>query len=143
MKGLNSGEMNQPNSEVARDMAFGQLLMITSTPDADMKQDVDYTIGTLNISYRRRKPSIKKYGEISIRNDRVSGAKTQRQKILDGECKSPLFVFEFPDAWVVCTRADILVCLRADKGYVKANNDGQTSAYYISIEKIAHLLIDK
>lgn len=131
------------NSQVKKDMVFGQPMMIVSTPDADIKGDVDYTIGTLHIAYRTRRCRKDKWGEISIRNSRVSGAKTEKQKILDGECESRLFVFEFTDAWVLCIYPDILSCVKRDIGYIKPNNDGTTSAYYIAIKDIPHATIKK
>lgn len=135
--------MNQTNSKLQEDMRYGQRVMIVTTPDADMKGNVDCTIGVLNIAYRRRRFKMNKYSEISIRNNRASGAKTERQKILDGECKSQLFIFEFLDGWVVCTYSDVLQALRLDIGYVKPNNDGITSAYYIPFKKIKHLMTEK
>jgi len=124
-------------------MRYGQRVMIVTTPDADIKYNQDYIIGQLGIAYRRRRFKVGKYNEVSIRNSRASGAKTERQKILDGECKSQLFIWEFADAWVICILSDILEALQQDIGYVKENNGGITSAYYISIRKINHLLITK
>jgi len=136
-------EMKSANFKVQEDMNYGQLVMIVSTPDADMKGNQDYIIGQLGITYRRRRFKVGKYNEISIRNSRASGAKTERQKILDGECKSQLFIWEFADVWVICILSDILEALQQDIGYVKENKDGITSAYYISIRKVNHLLITK
>jgi len=133
--------MNLINSQLNKDMAFGQRVMLTSMPNDDMKANIDYVIGTLNIAYRRRRLKMNKYGEVSIRNSRASGAKTEKQKILDGECQSQLFIFEFSDGWVICTLAVILDCLQKDKGYTKLNNDGITSAYYIPIKNIPCLII--
>ena len=135
--------MNPTDSSLAKDMRFGQRVMITSTPDADMKENRDYVIGSLGIAYRRRRFKVSRYGEISIRNSRASGAKTERAKILDGECRSELFIWEFEDAYVLCKLEDVLSALRSDVGYAKDNNDGTTSAYYIPITKVHHLLIPR
>lgn len=110
-------------------MKYGQRVMIVATPDADMKQNKDYIIGGLGIAYRRRRFT--------------SGAKTERQKILDGECRAKLFIWEFEDAWVVCTLGDVTAALKSNAGYAKLNNDGITSAYYIAISKIQHLTVTK
>ena len=136
-------EMKPTNSKLAEDMAYGQRVMFTTTPDADRKENKDYIIGELGIAFRRRRFSINKYGEISIRNDRKSGAKTERQKILDGECKSQLFIWEFTDAYVICVLPDIYLALASNAGYAKNNNDKITSAYYISINKVKHLVVFK
>ena len=143
MTDFSNTETNLINSKLQSDMEYGQRVMIVTTPDADIKNDIDYTIGALNIAYRRRRFKMSKYGEISIRNSRTSGAKTERQKILDGECKSSLFIFEFLDGWVICNIATILHCLKTGQGYVKSNNDGITSAYYIPIKNISCLIICK
>ena len=137
-------EMRQINSKLEEDMRFGQRMMLVSTPDADMKENKDYILeGGLGIAYRHRRFSVGKYGEISIRYQRKSGAKTEYQKILDGECKSHLFIWEFTDSWVICNLSNILDCLKLGVGYVKENNDGITSAYYINISQIRHWLIKK
>ena len=136
-------EMKPINSKLKEDMRYGQRLMLVSTPDADMKENKDFIIGKLGIAYRHRRFKLNKWGEISIRHKRASGAKTEYQKILDGECKAQLFIFEFLDAWVVCTFDDILDCLKTNKGYIKVNNDGITSAYYISIKDICCFIIQK
>ena len=140
---MNNTVMKQTNSKLQEDMNYGQPMMIVITPDADMKENKDYIIGDLGIAYRRRRFKVNKYGEISIRNSRSSGTKTERQKMLDGECKSKIFVFEFLDAWIICTFTDIYDCLRMNKGYAKSNNDGTTSAYYIKLKDIKHFLIWK
>ncbi len=124
-------------------MNFGQRAMIVTTPDADMKENKDFMIGGLGIAWRHRRFKVSKYSEISIRYRRTSGAKTEYQKILDGESKSHLFVFEFQDAWVICSYPAVLKALRESKGYEQKNNDGVTSAYYISLEDIPHLLFWK
>lgn len=137
-------EMRQTNSKIAQDMAYGQRVMIITTPDADMKENTDLSYGGFCIAWRRRKPMVTKYGELSIRYERRNGIKTEFQKILDGESKAHLFVFEFPDAWVMCSGITILKALQDDIGYVgEWNHDGTTRAYYIPINKIAHVMIKK
>lgn len=136
-------ETKPTNSKLQEDMAYGQVSMIVSTPDADMQQNKDYFIGKLGIAYRRRRFRVDRWGEISIRNSRASGTKTERQKILDGECKSQLFIWEFTDAYIVCTLTDVFAALRDGAGYVKVNNDGITSAYYISLSKIKHIRLKR
>ena len=138
MKDLKPMEMKQINSK----QPFGQHVMIVTTPDADMKDGIDYTIGNLNIAYRTRRPKMKDWGEISIRNSVISGRKTERAKIEAGECKSPLFVFEFSDGYVVCPLEEILRCLKNKIGYVKENHDGST-AYYIKFKDIHCFVINK
>lgn len=142
------GNVNIPCSlsrrdEIKHDMEFGQPSMITTTPDQDMKSNIDCFMLGIPVASRRRRFPLSKYGEISIRNNRENGAKTERQKILDGECKAKLFIWEFTDCWVIIGYETILAALKNDIGYAKCNNDKETSAYYINALKIEHLLIPK
>lgn len=144
MRDLSSMETRRPSSNLDRDMAFGQRMMLVTTPDADVKEDRDFILESgFSIAYRRRRFPLDRYGEVSIRNSRASGAKTERQKLLDGECKAHLFVWEFTDGWIVCQTSDVLEALRANAGYVQQNNDGVTSAYYIPFRNIPHWRIEK
>lgn len=130
-------------SQVKKDMKFGQPLMILSTPDDDAKNNIDVFIGNLKVALRRRRIKLSKYGEISIRNSRNSGAKTELEKILAGESKSELYIFSFRDAYIVCTLKDIYNCLLNKKYHTVPNPDKETTAAYISLSDINHLSILK
>ena len=133
--------MNQTDL-VKRDMAYGQPVMIITTPDDDMKRNTDFRINTLRVAYRKRRFPVTRYGEISIRANRVSGAETEMSKILNDTAKARLYIFEFLDCWVLCNVEDILACLKnPEKHYIKQNNDGITSACYIKVDYIPHLII--
>lgn len=139
------GKLSVPLAKlkVAEDMAYGQKSLITATPDEDRKHVQDYCIGNLRIQYRTRRYSSAKYDEISIRSRRANGVKTEKAKILDGECKSRLFIWDFHDCWIVCSYHNVLDALRRDIGYEKPNNDKVTWAYYIKITDIKHIRINK
>jgi hypothetical protein len=129
---------------VEDDMRYGQVALITATPDEDMKENTDYRLGSLRVAYRRRRISLKRYGQISIRRARMaSGAMTEWHKILNGSSQAHLYVFEFLDAWVVCTLADIREAMEQDRGESVRNNDHATAAYYIEVADLPHLLIEK
>lgn len=129
---------------VDRDMAYGQPVMFTTTPDDDMKGNTDLFINNLRVAYRKRRFPLSKYGEISIRANRASGAETEMSKILNGTAKASLYIFEFTDCWVFCKVEDILACLKnPQKHYIKPNNDAITSACYIKVNDISHLTIWK
>jgi len=125
-------------------MAYGQPMMFITTPDDDMKGNTDLFIDNLRVAYRKRRFTVKTYGEISIRANRKSGAETEMSKILSGKAKARLYIFEFLDCWILCNVEDILACLKnPEKHYIKHNNDGITSACYIKIEYIPHLTLNK
>lgn len=136
-------EMKQGSSKLQRDMQYGQLLMLTTSPDQDMKEDKDYVLGALGIAFRRRRCRADRYGELSIRAARATGAKTEMAKILDGDCHAQLFIFEFLDCFIVCPLADIRQVLTQRIGYEKVNNDGVTSAWYFPIKAVKHIRLEK
>ncbi len=137
-------ETKRVNSKLKEDMAFGQPLMIITTPDDDMKGNTDLMINKLSVAYRTRRFHSAKYGEISIRANRASGAETEMSKILNGKARAQLYIFEFVDCWIVCSVQVILACLLDDKRhYIKVNNDNITSACYIKISDIPHFKINR
>ena len=135
--------MTTKSVEVQRDMAYGQLTLIVTTPDADMKENKDYFIGSLGIAYRRRRLSLNTFHELSIRDTRKSGAKTEKEKMLSGECGARVYIQEFKDYCVISLVEDIIDCLRKNLYKVVLNNDGKTKAAYISLNNLPHLLIAK
>jgi len=125
------------------DMHYGQLAMLTSTPNGDMKHNIDYIIGDLMVAWRRRRLKLSHYNEVSIRYKRASGTETEMSKILNGKCEAKLYVFEFLDCWVICKVSDIATCLRGKHFKIKLNRDRITSAAYININDLPHLLLQK
>lgn len=141
MRDLSNTGMNQTDL-VKRDMAYGQLAMLVTTPDDDMKANTDYFIGRLRVAYRRRRISIDQYNQISIRFKRDSGAETEMSKILTGKAKARLYIFEFTDCWIFATATDISTCLRDPRRHsTQRNNDGITYACYIKLEDLPNYLI--
>lgn len=133
----------QRDSEIKRDMSYGQPLMIITTPDDDIKGNIDCNVGSLGISLRRRRISVKAYGQISIRHKRYSGADTEQWKMLSGKSQARIYIQEFTDAWVICDCRDIINALKDGKFKVVKNNDKATEASYIDLKDIPHLLISK
>ncbi len=138
-------EMKQPNSQkVDGDIRYGQSAMIVTTPDADVKSNIDYFIGGFGVAWRKRRIKLSRYKQISIRYARVSGNPTEITKILKDESKSQLYVFEFLDYYVVCKMVDIRKCLEQKKYQIVDNHDNEgIMACYINIADIKHLLIVK
>lgn len=145
MRGLNNTEMRQQNSaKVEEDIRYGQSVMLVTTPDDDVKHNKDYSIGGFGIAWRKRRVSLKKWQQVSIRYQRTSGNPTEFQKILAGQCKSQLYIFEFLDCYVVCKLSDIALCLRQkEKHEIIPNPDGKTKGCYIKVKDIPHFLIEK
>jgi len=135
--------MNQRNSEIKRDMDYGQPVMILTTPNADMKQNIDCTLGSLKLALRRRRLPVSKFGQISIRYKRYSGASTEFAKILSGQTASQLYIFEFTDCWIICRCEDIKYCLSQQQFKVVKNHDNETEAAYIDLKDLSHLAISK
>lgn len=144
MKGLSNMETRQTNSPVKRDLEYGQSVMLVTTPDQDVKQDKDYIIGNFGIAWRKRRLNLSKYNQVSIRYSRVSGKPTEFSKIINGEAKAQLYIFEFLDYYIVCRMTDVADCLRQGKYKKVDNHDTEgTAACYINTSDIAHLIIPK
>ncbi len=124
---------------------FGQPMMITSTPDQDIRQGKDYAIGKLGIAHRWRSISVNKYKQISIRAKVGDGRfACEIDKLKSGEFEASLYIFEFLDAWVIYKCEDIKKWLEKNKPEIHPNNDrDMTSGAYIPIGSIPHLLILK
>ena len=136
-------ETRQISSKVKTDMHYGQVAMLTTTPDQDIQQNKDYILGSFGIAMRRRRFNADKYGEISIRATRLNGIRTEMAKILAGECKANLYIFEFLDCFIICPLSSIRAALEQNIGHEQINNDGLTSAWYIPFKLIEHWRILK
>ncbi len=123
------------------DYDFGFLSFYNSTDDEDRKQGIDGWIGEIPVATRKFRVSIKVYGDISIRR-RINN-KSEYEKIVNGEYKPVLYIFEYTDAYLICRIVDIAQCL-LDLDYIEIpNKDNATSGLYIDIERLPHLIIDK
>ena len=139
-------ETRKTNSpKVSQDIQYGQSVMLVTTPDQDVKQDKDYVIGNFGIAWRKRRLKLAKWGQISIRYSRISGNPTEFTKIIRGQCKALLYIFEFLDCYVVCKISDIKSCLEQEKKHqIVDNHDAEgTMACYINVKDIPHLLLQK
>lgn len=139
-------ETRKTNSpKVNRDLQYGQSIMLVTTPDQDVKQDKDYVIGNFGIAWRKRRLKMAKYGQLSIRYSRISGNPTEFAKIISGQCRAQLYIFEFLDCYVVCKVSGIKSCLERKETYqIVDNHDTEgTMACYINVKDIPHLLIQK
>lgn len=126
------------------DTKFGAIRGGKAPSDAeDMLEGKDRLLGNLWLSYRRRRIPTGDFGQVSIRYLRRSGIKTEVQKIIDGDIKALLYIFEFPDAFIVCRMADVRAALVKGRYQVVDNNDDETSAAYIKIGDLPHLFIGR
>jgi len=127
-------------TSLSENLAFGEVKFSKPTPEQDRNQGYDAWLGEIPIAWRRRRIPLSQYGEISIRRTIASGGKTEIDKLLDGSFKAQIYVFQFPDAVVICLVKDIIECLKAKK-YSQQSNRDFTSAVYIKLKDINHLLI--
>lgn len=139
MRALSNMVMNLRNTEFKRDFAFGEVDFIKPASEDDMKHGIDAWVGGIPFAWRKRRISLRQYGEISIRYSRATGSKTEYDKLLDGSFKALIYIFQFTDEVVICLTADIIRCLKEKKYSQKFNNDSSTSAIYISLKDIKHL----
>ena len=124
---------------------YGQPMMITSTPNQDIKHGRDYNIGSLGIAHRWRSIPVGKYRQISIRAKVADGRfLCEIDKISTGKFEAELYIFEFTDAWVICKTEDIRDWLKMNEPEIHFNNDrDKTSGAYIPIGELPHIAISR
>ena len=133
--------MRLENSDFVKDYTFGEVTFVKPASEEDMEQGIDAWIGGIPFAWRRRRISVNKYGEISVRHSRISGYKTELDKLLDGSFKSLIYIFQFTDAVVICLTSDIVWCLKKKEYTVLSNPDSSTAGCYIKLKDITHLLL--
>lgn len=132
---------NQRNTQFNKDFAFGEVNFVKPASEEDMKQGIDAWLGGIPFAWRRRRISLKKYGEISVRYSRRTGNKTEYDKLMDGSFKALIYIFQFTDAVIICLTADIIDCLKSKSYKIQSNPDGSTSGCYINLDNIKHLAL--
>ncbi|MBT9139059.1 MAG: hypothetical protein DDT31_01639 [Syntrophomonadaceae bacterium] len=129
----------QENTE--QNLTFGEVFFIKPADEEDREQGIDAWLGGIPFAWRRRRIPLNQHGELSIRFSIASGNRTEYHKLLDGSFKALIYVFQFSDAVVVCKTEDIVSCIRNQQYIVKQNHDGETSALYIKLTDIEHLML--
>ena len=104
----------------------------------DTEEGTDYLINNWRFAHRQRNISINKYNQISIRFSTRKGNDTEYHKLLNGKFQAVLYLFEFTDAMVVCSVADIKDCLAQGKFDIVPNPDGSKGCY-IGLNNITHI----
>jgi len=95
----------------------------------DVENGIDGWIGSLPFAHRVRNISLSKYGEVSIRYSLPSGYDTEYHKLLNGQFKAKLYVFEFTDAYIFCCADELSRCLNNKMFTVQRNPDGSEGCY--------------
>jgi len=146
-KCIHCGKMTPVRDKLAEDYKFGQIFSMPSSEE-DKQAGIDVWLSSegtaIPLSWRKRRISIGKYKQVSIRYSRGSGNKTEFQKLLDGEIKSWFYFFEFRDAIVICSTEDVKRLMQRGDYQVQDNYDaGDTVGAYIDLDNIEHLLVKK
>lgn len=129
------------NTKFVTDFSFGEVNFSKPAAKEDMEQGIDGWLCGIPFAWRRRRISLKEYGEVSIRYSRITGNKTEYAKLIGGSFKALIYIFQFIDAVVICRTSDIVDCLRCNKFNIQPNKDGTTKACYIKLADIEHLLL--
>lgn len=108
----------------------------------DTEEGTDYLIEGWRFAHRQRNISIQKYGQISIRYSTQKGNDTEYHKLLSGRFQAVIYMFEFTDAIVICSVADIKDCLLFGKFDIVPNPDSSKGCY-INLNEIKHIRIDR
>ena len=122
-------------------MAYGKVTFVEPSDKEDQLEGIDGYISGIPVAWRKRRISILKHKEISIRYSRDTGTPTEFHKLLDGSFKPQLYFFQFTDAIVICKVDDIIDCLKSKKYIVAHNKIDGTEGCYIKTTDIAHRLV--
>lgn len=127
------------NSKFKKDYEFSWIDIFRASNEEDKKEAIDVWLGNVPTAYRKRR--INCPGDITIRHWRLSGARTEHIKILEGECKARLFIFDFLDCLVFVSLESIKKALINHLFYVKPNKDKKTSLAVINLKNLEYLKI--
>jgi hypothetical protein len=131
----------KPASSKQIEFTIRQLKVRQATKDEDFK-GADVFLNQLAVGHRRRYIVLGKWGDISIRKRDFTYS--EYEKIMDGSCLAQLFIFEFDNAYVICTTKDIKACLEDTWKHGYVHNKQEPNGFYtIKLSQIPHLLIDK
>lgn len=129
-------------SDKQKDSEFGQVKLTESTNDEDQHEGIDIWLSRIPFAWRKRRIHSSEHGQISIRYARRSGAKTEFRKLLDGDIKALVYIFEFTDCAIICRVCDIIECLCKGRYEIQYNKDSITAACYINLADLLHLKVD-
>jgi len=123
------------------DFEFGEPGFTRPSSKEDKEQGIDAWIGNIPVAWRKRRISIMKYKQISIRYERASRRKTEKDKILDGTFIPKVYFFQFTDALVICYTSEIKKCLQNRNLYKIMDNCDGTWGCYIRSADVANRIV--
>jgi len=107
----------------------------------DRNQGTDYSLGDLRIAFRRRRFRVSRFSDIALRHSRLSGRRTEVEKLIDGSCQAHVYIFEFEDVWVIASVAELVAALKAGRYEVRRGPDGSMAV--IALSTLPHLKVPK
>lgn len=129
------------NEEIKKDFDFSDPNFFKASTEEDQKFGIDFWIFNIPVAYRKRR--INCPSDITIRYRRLSGAKTEYNKILEEIFKALLFLFEFEDKIIFTDLKSIRNALLNKQFYVITNKDKKTELCIIKLKDIKYLEIIK
>lgn len=123
------------------DFRFGRIESRNSTDPEDEKEGIDGWMGNMPVATRKFRFKLDTFRQISIRKRRLY--KSEYDKILSGEYKPVLYLYEYVDAYVICRVEDIANLLKTKLFVERPNKDGATSGCYIDLGLLPNLVIMK
>lgn len=129
------------NSEFKKDFDFSDPNFFKASTEEDQKFGIDFWIFNIPVAYRKRR--IKCPSDITIRYKRLSGIKTEYDKIINGIFKGKLFLFEFEDKIIFSSLESIKKALLNRQFNIVANPDKKTWFASIKLENIECLELKK
>lgn len=123
------------------DYKFGKFEFHNSTNPEDRKEGIDGWIGNMPAATRKFRCNLNTFRQISIRKRKWH--KSEFDKILNGEYKPVLYLYEYIDAYVICKVEDIANCLKTKLFTERPNKDNSTIGCYIDLGLLPSLVILK
>ena len=119
------------------DFNFSKPSILRASNKEDQELGIDFWLCEIPVAHRKRRKKCP--GDITIRLWRNSGASTEATKIIRDRCKADLFMFEFLDKVIFCSKKEIKFALITKKYKKILNRDGQTGFAAISLKEIKYM----
>lgn len=138
---LTNGEMKLISSKFKDDFAFSKVNFYKASDEEDKKIGIDFWLCDIPVAYRKYRENCR--GTITIRYRRISGAKTECAKILEGSTKAKLFMFDFPDKLIFSSLESIKQALLRGQFKTYPNKDKMSELAAIDLENIKYIKWEK
>ncbi len=108
-----------------------------ASDEEDINYGIDFWLCGIPIAYRKRRRTFP--GDVSIRYRINTGSRTEYIKILEGDFKAKLFIYEFTDKVIFVDVRSIFEALKLHRFKIIPNFDKKTEGAYIELTHLNYL----